>query len=484
MNDKIKDQSISILGDEVSAAIDDDTKQEIERLGEKDSNKNINDILINNATFDYEKFLLKYPDSSPLDFMIMLCKNFPGQHLKIKGIYRIGDLRTLALASDYIPSLVKIYDYLYNQGPEKADDFLNDCEYEINNIKGEMDANEFLKRLNDIDDTDEAIYRISRELGISERQFKLGPKVFWKLPHFPAVPILQKRIDNSNLKNFDLAAHMKISVPEYKRIYILIGLSSLDTKEKNELIRKTDSSEYEIAIFPNMIDYTIDYASKFFNDYPQFIEELDELVPDLIVKTFSPIKTSLKSEGIDKTKNNKNSLLQNYNDYKNLIYKAIRNKNKVVVDNYIKTFLNINDEESFKNISTIIDRAKLLEDDEKYLIIADRIARFKIFNNPLPNTEQEWLYYENKEKITKEDLDRHYINTYVIEAFNKLAKDNYKFTDDEVVQAVNNLKLNKSLPGTYNEIISQYPDNVLIQLFMIKYNCDEKDAYEKIKTSK
>ena len=482
--DSIKDQSINILGDEISAAIDDDTKKEIDRLGYDKIEKDINKILIDNATFDYNKFLLKYPDSSPLDFMIMLCKNFPGKYLKIKGIYRIGDLRTLALASDYIPTLVKIYDFMYQKSPEDADKFLNDCEYEINNIKGEIDANNFLKRLNDIDDIDEVIYRISRELGISERQFKLGPKTFWRFPHFPAVPILQKRLDNTNLKNFNLAEHMKISVPEYKRIYILMALASMNAKEKNELIRKKDSGEYEVAIYPNMIDFTVDYASKFYKDYPQIIDEVDYLLPELIIKIFTPIKGSLKADVNDKSKKRNNSLLQSYNDYKNLVYKAIINSNKNVVDNYIKIFLNIKDKETFDNISNIIERTKILEDDEKYLIIADRITRYKIFNNPLPTTEQEWFSYNNKEKINKDDYEKHYINTYVIEAFNKIAKEQYNFTDDEVIQAVNNLKLNKSLPGTYNEIISLYPDNVLIQLFMIKYNCNEKDAYEKIKTSK
>ena len=483
MDNNIKDQSINILGDEVKAAVDDKTKNEIDKLGEDNPGKNIEEILINNATFYYDKFLLEYPNSSPLDFMIMLCKNFPGKFLKIKGVYRIGDLRTLALASDYIPSLVKIYDYLYQKGPDLADKFLNDCEYEINNIKAEIDASEFYKKMENVNDPDIAIYRICKQLGLSGDQFMLGPKAFWKFPHFPALPFFQRKIDQSELKGFDLEAHMKISVPEYKRTYILMNLASMEAKEKNGLIRKNDSGEYENAIYPCMIDFTVDYASKYLKEYPKIVEELDEMLPGFNIKIFSPIKASLKDEDKSKKRNKKNSLLQSYNDYKNLIYHAIRNDNKVVVDNYIKTFLGIKDKDTFDKISNIIDRVKILQDDEKYLIIADRITRYKLFNNPLPNSEQEWLSYENKDILDKkDDINSHYINTYVIEAFNKIAKDKYQFTDEEVVQAVNNLKVNNSLPGTYNEIISQYPDNVLIQLFMNKYKLDEKSAFEKIKS--
>ena len=483
MDNNIKDQSISILDDELSAALDDDTKKEIYKLGEDSPKNNIEDILINNATFNYDKFIIEYPDSSPLDFMTMLCKKFPHKYLKIKGIYRIGDLRTLALASDYIPSLVKIYDYLYKKGPDLADKFLNDCEYEINNIKGEIDASDFYKKLENVDNIDIFLFRICKALGLSLKQFELGPKEFWKYPHFPALPIFQKKIDDSELKGFDLEEHMKISVPEYRRIYILMNLASMEAKEKNELIRKNDSGEYENAIYPCMIDFSVDYASKYLKDYPKIVEELDEMLPNFNIKIFSPIKASLKEEDKSKNRKKNNSLLQSYNDYRNIIYKAIRNDNKVVVDNYIKIFLGIKDKETFDNISNIIDRVKILEDDEKYLIIADRITRYKLFNNPLPNSEQEWLSYDNKDKLDNNtDNSNHYINTYVIEAFNKIAKDQYQFTDEEVVQAVNNLKMNNSLPETYNEIISQYPDNVLIQLFMNKYKLDEKSAFEKIKS--
>ena len=204
-----------------------------ERLEKLDSESTItytteisDDKLTKNYSFtEYKKL---YPDITPLEYYNLVKAKNKDERFIITGIEEYTTFQYLMEIKDVAPELAKRYDYLSSISQKEADEFLRKCAYEINSVKGQLEAKEFLDNLNGADEKT-VLAALNNEFDVHKQGIADGVVSFLGglLNTADATASLLEKIGNKVGFIEETAHENRVMSPsEYKKIYILQALQS------------------------------------------------------------------------------------------------------------------------------------------------------------------------------------------------------------------------------------------------------------------
>ena len=239
-----------------------------------------------NDSYDYNDFHNKFPDTTPLDFVKLLQETHPSGNYTVTGIKDLQNLKTIANSCDKIPDLSKTYEYLYSQSPEKAGEYLKDIQYELNNVEGQLRAERFLSLLGKSDGNNDGLETIANELGVTVEGLTDGLESFGSGVGYSFEALLTSLgITEEN---------RTMSAEEYKKMYILYGLMSEESKIKTGLVQKNDKGELENTNPNSIIDYTRKYSGGVTLSVNYEISQgIGNMLPSVMISSVCPMAGSV-----------------------------------------------------------------------------------------------------------------------------------------------------------------------------------------------
>ena len=334
--------------------------------------------------YSYTDYQKKHPDVSPLDFMRMVKEKNQNNNYQIVGISNYDDLNIMIEVLDKIPSLAKTYNYLYQQNPAKADDYLNKCKYEINNIKGQLKAQTFLNSLDVKDGKNDSIEAIANELGVAVEGLRDGLDSFCSGAYYSIEALMT---------GLGLCEENRItSAEEYKKMYILQSLLSLKAKEEAGLITKDSKGEYN-NVDPNaIIDYTKEYSGGFLNNNYEISQGIGNMLPSIMLSTYCPIAGSA-SLGISAGGNSYHSaMVQGYDYMQALFYGMASGGTEVITEKFLGGLPGLSNVE-VNSLKTWLKAAVKEGNEEVYQNFIDKAYRSIVFGEELkiPDTKEAFI---------------------------------------------------------------------------------------------
>ena len=203
--------------------------------------------------YDFEEYHKNHPNVSPLEYYEYLTthvSNFNPSN--IRGIDNFGDLETIIKAKNTAPDLYKTYAYLYSNDKDKFESMFDDMRYEINNLEGQLRANDFLSHLGVADGDNDILEAAANELGITTEGLKDGLISFGEGLYY-SVEALGTALGICK-------ENRAMSAEEYKRMYILYALLSEEEKIGLGVLTKDENGNVTNANENSIIDYTKEYS--------------------------------------------------------------------------------------------------------------------------------------------------------------------------------------------------------------------------------
>lgn len=237
--------------------------------------------------YDYDKYKESHPGVSPLAFAKMALEASNGErNFILSGVGDEEKLFELMETSEATDSYEKIYDYLYNKnGADSANDYIKNCQYEINNVIGQLRARDILDRLQtyegNIEEFPEAILNelyidlVGAAEGVGSFTSGIGYS-------FEALQtILGITEENRGM-----------SIDEYEKMYILQAL--LPDEVKNEELKliqlNPDTNEYENRDPNSIIDFTKSYTGgKLLEVGYEISQSIGNMLPNIALSAINPI---------------------------------------------------------------------------------------------------------------------------------------------------------------------------------------------------
>ena len=242
--------------------------------------------------YDYNGYHEAHPDVTPIEFIEMVSKSNPNSEFKCRGIDNESDLKDLLLTKESAPNMIKTYEYYYNQDPKKAKEYFDAVRYEINNIKGQVEAKEFLDSLGEIDGDDETLEVIYNELGVHGQGLADGLDTFgWGIYHageagYTGIQTLLKEV---GLYDGEVYENRIMNSSEYKKMYILQALLSKEDKEKLGLVNEDGSNANPNSI----IDFSKEYSGAFLNNNYEISQGIGNMLPSIAISAVNPAAGSV-----------------------------------------------------------------------------------------------------------------------------------------------------------------------------------------------
>lgn len=280
-----------------------------------------------NAYYSYTKYHEKHPEISPVEYVMMLEKKNPnGGYVvyDLGGVEHFYEVQAMVQAYDIIPNFAKTYSYLYEQNPELASDYLNACHYELNSLRGQLQAKEFLDTLNT--DDPNFLNIVANEIGITGQGLQDGLTSFVEGNYY-SLEALAVSLGLSE-ENRDT------SVSEYRKMYILSALLSDNEKEKSGLIFKDENGNYANTGV-SVIDYTKNYGGGFSKRNYEISQGIGNMAPSMFFSTVCPFLGST-SLGISSAGNSyHNAMVGGYSHVQSLLYGAASGTTEAITEKYL-----------------------------------------------------------------------------------------------------------------------------------------------------
>ena len=237
--------------------------------------------------YHYTMYHEQYPDVSLVEYLMMINEVEPNAlvyDLNQKNITYYGsDIKTIADIGPIAPQLAKTYQYYLENDPDQLSQFMKDCEYEINQYKGQVEAQSYLADLYDTCSEDgftlDVCKGIANELGVAWEGLGDGVDTFGEGLYY----VLEAAITP-----FTGEENRSLSVDEYKKMYIMQALLSTEDKINLGLIMYDDDGNL-VNTNPNCpIDYTKSYNGGLLSQNYQLTQGIGNMIPSMTIALANP----------------------------------------------------------------------------------------------------------------------------------------------------------------------------------------------------
>ena len=317
-------------------------------------------------SYSYTQYSKLHPEISPVEFVKMIQEKNPDGRYVVYDIANFDELKTLVTISDNNPQLAKTYAYLFEQDPEKAKQFLKDCEYEINNYKGQLEAKQFLDILATVDGKDELDEIVYNEFGVHLEGLMDGLSQFGEGVGYSveALGTLLGICEENRV----------MSPSEYKRMYILQALLSKEDKEKLGLINSDGSSANPNSI----IDFSKEYTGSFLSNNYEISQGIGNMLPSIAISMVNPVAGSV-AMGVS----------AGYDYMASLLYGLITGSSEAITERILGGLPGLS-ETSVTGLKTWLNSMRKEANQEMFQGVLDAIVRNMVFGEPLPESAEDW----------------------------------------------------------------------------------------------
>lgn len=355
----------------------------------KPTQEELNDIVysIDYTEFSYTDYHIKHPNISPTQYVKMLYEKYGDTYnIKITGIDNIKDIRAIVEVSDDIPNFKKVYEYLYNESPEKADEYIKDIKYEINNIRGQLEANKFLSTLGEKDGSKDKLEAVANELGITKEGLIDGISSFGSGVYYTGEALLT---------GLGLIEENRVtSASEYKKMYILQALTSEAQKEKAGLITKNENNEYTNTDSVCLIDYTKNYSGIFLSNNYEISQGIGNMLPSVLLSAACPMAGSV-AMGVSAGGNSYHQAMVEGYDYANsLLYGIASGSTEAITEKFLGGLPGLSDVE-VNSVKTWLKAIAKEGNEEVYQNFIDIAFRATLLGEKIeiPTTKEEFTSF-------------------------------------------------------------------------------------------
>ena len=337
--------------------------------------------------FSYTDFKKDYPDMTPLDFVKKIQEEYPNLNFTCDGIKNVDELKKLARASEYAPDMAIKYNYLYEEDPEKAAQYVKDIRYEINNIEGQIEAKEFLEKLKEAgDDEDKLDEIIFNEFGVHLEGLYDGLDSFvMGVYHTGEAGYtgIQKLGKTLGIYDGEVYENRVMDVSEYKKMYILQGLMSKENKEKLGLLNEDGTSTNQI------IDFSKEYTGKFLNNNYEISQGIGNMIPSIILSTVNPAAGSV-AMGISAGGNAYHGAMVEGSDYMSaLMYGIYSGSSEAITERMLGGLPGLSDVK-VTGLKTYLQSMAKEGSQEIIQGVMEDVYQWTLMGKELPTTPEEW----------------------------------------------------------------------------------------------
>ena len=329
--------------------------------------------------YSYLVYAEKHPDCSPLEYML-LAKHVVGVDnlCFVKGISNATELSELVEISDYSPELLMAYTYAYNTGGDKdAAAFLKTNEYQINNIKGQIMAQEFLSTLSTSEDPMSAVLN---SLGVDAQGLRDGLDTFGSGVTYSIEAF-------RTLLGFD-EENRCMSAEEYKKMYILNALLSEEQKISNGVLTVDDDGNV-VNAFNGPIDFTQEYTGLFLDEQYEIFQGIGNMIPSICISYINPLAGSIAmgvsagGNGYHQAMVGGNSLLSSF------AYGVFTGFSESVSERILGAIPGLSDFE-VTSFRTFLEASGREGVQEMFQGVVDKAYQCAFMGEDVPSTPEEW----------------------------------------------------------------------------------------------
>ena len=343
------------------------------------------------TAYSYEAYKSKHPNVSPLQFVMMLEKLHGNEDYVVLGISDVESLTVVAQLYEYYPDLAKTYEYLYSQSPKKANEFINNCKYELNAFEGQLKAKEFFDDLSDLEGTnlDEAV---ANELGVTVEGLKDGLISFGEGVGYTVEAGetgVKKILKKLGLYDGDVEENRLLSSEEYKRMYILQMLMNKQDKINAGIIVKDDNGNYVNGDGSKILDYSKTFKGKFLSNNYEISQGIGNMIPSVMMTVITPTFGSV-ALGVSAGGNAYHGAMVEGQSYaSSLLYGVFTGSSEAISERLLGGLPGLSDVQ-VTGLKTYLKAAAKEGVQESFQNILDKIYRVSAMGESLPTTAEEW----------------------------------------------------------------------------------------------
>ena len=340
-------------------------------------------------SFSYTAYQKKHPDVSPMEFIQMVEAKYPGGYYRIIGIPNTEDVRALAAASDKYPEMAKTYSYLYEKDPKRAEQYLKECKYEINNIKGQLEAEAFLELLAEKDgNSDDAWEWACNALNIHEKGVNDGIETFFRgLYHAGEAKFTgaQKLLEAHGF-DINVYENRTMDVSEYRNMYILWALMSKEDKQNKLKVIKEDGS----LVDPNsIIDFSKEYTGSILSYDYEISQGIGNMIPSMMLSAVNPALGSV-AMGVSAGGNSYHgAMIEGHSYISSFLYGVFSGSSEAITERIFGGLPGLSDVQ-VTGLKTYLQSMIKEGNQEMIQGIMDAAYKYSFMGEELPTTKEEW----------------------------------------------------------------------------------------------
>lgn len=344
-------------------------------------------------TYDYEAYHKAHPNITPMTFIKMVRDRNKGSglssdYIHINGIDNISELSDLIEAAEAYPDYAKAYDYIYtHDGPQAAKTYLEKCKYEINNVRGQLAAQEFLSTLYVSDgEGNENLEAIANALNITPEALLDGLDTFVEGGVFTMEALLTAL--------GIMPENRVLSVQEYKKMYILQALMTQEQKAAAGLITYVDARHGKgkyVNNEPSIIDFTIQYSGGELLKHIYTVGQgIGNMLPSMAISAVCPLAGSV-AMGISAGGNAYHQAMVEGQSLASSIFYGIFTGSSEAISERILGGLPFLSDVNVNSLYTYFKAAGREGFQEMFQEIMDISYQWTIMGKDPPKTEKEWI---------------------------------------------------------------------------------------------
>ena len=333
--------------------------------------------------FSYSQYKEKHPEITPMQF-IELASPYTNNPYCLKDLDNANALFLINKVADIYPQYKKTYEYLYEQDPAKASQYLKDIKYELNNIQGQLDAAEFLKGLGELDGSNDLLEAVANELGITLKGLTDGLDTFNHGMYYTLEALLTA---------VGLCEENRVMDPsEYKKMYILQALLPTEQKIKLGLIEYGEDGKLKNVDPNSIIDFTKSYSGPALNNNYEISQGIGNMLPSMVVSLYCPTAGSWLM-GLSAGGNAYHGAMVEGKDYfTSLLYGAFSGASEAISERLLGGLPGLSDVQ-VTSLKTYLKAVVKEGTQEIFQGIMDRVYRHIAMGEPLPDTVEGWIEF-------------------------------------------------------------------------------------------